>query len=221
MWQWEEWPERWKQKEHGIDLVALTNDGKYWAIQAKCFDPTRQLIKDDIDSFMNESGRKKFTYRLLIATTNKTNWIARDILEAAGELAQVIPIGTHLRDQIVKAEIIWPTDLKKKIIPHEPHKPLPHHKKAINDVIANFKKSSKGQLIMACGTGKTFTSIKIAERINAKRILVLVPSLNLISQAIKEWGRNFKDPFSMCIVCSDETVMRDYRRAWNTSNNKT
>ena len=57
-----------------------------------------------------------------------------------------------------------------------------------------------------CGTGKTFASIKIAERINGKRILILVPSLNLIAQAIKDWSRNHKKPFSMCVVCSDETV---------------
>jgi superfamily II DNA or RNA helicase len=208
VWLWKEWPDRWKQQEHGIDLVAITHDGDYWAIQAKCFDPTRQLIKEEIDSFISESARRKFSYRLLIATTNKTNWIARDILDAVGELAQVVPVGTHLRDEILKAEITWPTNINKKIAPHKPYKVWSHHKTAIKDVIANFKKSSKGQLIMACGTGKTFTSIKIAERINAKRILVLVPSLNLIAQSIKEWGRNHKKPFSMCVVCSDETVMR-------------
>jgi len=49
VWLWKEWPDRWKQQEHGIDLVAITHDGDYWAIQAKCFDPTRQPIRERIN----------------------------------------------------------------------------------------------------------------------------------------------------------------------------
>ena len=208
VWLWKEWPDRWKQPEHGIDLVAITHDGDYWAIQAKCFDPIYRVKYDDIDSFLTESSRKLFSYRLLIATTNKIGANARDAIEGKGKYAQAIPVGTHLRNELVKAEVTWPTDINKKPTPLKPFDPKPHQKKAIDSVITKFKKADKGQLIMACGTGKTFTSIKIAERLKAKRILVLVPSLNLVNQSIKEWNHNYKTPFKMCVVCSDETVIK-------------
>ena len=87
VWLWKEWPDRWKQPEHGIDLVAITHDGDYWAIQAKCFDPIYRVKYDDIDSFLAESSRKLFSYRLLIATTNRIGVNARDAIEGKGEYA--------------------------------------------------------------------------------------------------------------------------------------
>ena len=163
-------------------------------------------------SFLSNSNRKIFSYRLLIATTNHINPNGRDTING-----QEKPVGEFLRKDLLKADLVWPANIKTKFKPLPPLKPLPHQIQAIDKVIRKFKKSSKGQLIMACGTGKTFTSIKIAERINGKRILVLVPSLNLIAQAIKDWGRNHKKPFSMCVVCSDETVVKGQDAAVQTT----
>ncbi len=212
VWLWNEWPGRWTDKDLGIDLVAKTFGGECWAIQAKCYDPKYSITKGDIDSFLAYSGRKVFSYRLLIATTNQIAYNARDTING-----QEKPVGEVLRKDLLEADLKWPTNVTEKIKPLPPLKPLPHQIKAINEVVRKFKKSSKGQLIMACGTGKTFASIKIAEKINGKRILVLVPSLNLISQAIKDWARNHKKPFSMCVVCSDETVVKGEDAAVQTT----
>ena len=203
VWLWNEWPGRWTDKDLGIDLVAKTLGGEYWAIQAKCYNPKYAINKGDIDSFLSYSNRKIFSYRLLIATTNHIVNNGRDTING-----QEKPVGEVLRKDLLEADLKWPASVTEKIKPLAPLKPLPHQTQAINKVIRKFKKSSKGQLIMACGTGKTFVSIKIAERINGNRILVLVPSLNLIAQAIKDWSRNYKKQFSMCVVCSDETVVR-------------
>jgi predicted helicase len=88
-------------------------------------------------------------------------------------------------------------------------KPRPHQKAAINDVKRGFKKHSKGQLIMACGTGKTLTGLWIKEALKAQRTLLLVPSISLVQQNLSEWGRHAKQDFECLVVCSDETVKND------------
>ena len=61
---------------------------------------------------------------------------------------------------------------------------------------------------MACGTGKTFTSLKIAENIagNGKKVLFLVPSLALLSQSLTEWTQESEYPLHCFAVCSDSDV---------------
>jgi len=70
VWLWKKWPGRWGP-DAGIDLVAETKDGKLWAIQAKHYAPDNTVTKQEMDSFLAESGRPEFSYRLLIATTRK------------------------------------------------------------------------------------------------------------------------------------------------------
>ncbi len=82
--------------------------------------------------------------------------------------------------------------LKKK----EPKKLLDHQKEALEKVCEDLKEADRGKLIMACGTGKTFTSLKIAE--TGKRVLFLVPSLALISQTIREWTEDTEVPL-LCV----------------------
>ena len=76
MWLWKDWPDRWGA-DAGIDLVARTRDGQLWAIQAKAYDPARTVTKADLDTFLSESSRPQFTYRLLIATTDRLGATAR------------------------------------------------------------------------------------------------------------------------------------------------
>jgi len=76
VWLWDEWPDRWRDKECGIDLVAKTYDGDLWAIQAKCYKPEYAITKADIDKFLSWSNRKQFSYRLLIAPTSPSSLLA-------------------------------------------------------------------------------------------------------------------------------------------------
>jgi predicted helicase len=201
IWRWSEWPDRWGI-DNGIDLVARTKDGKLWAIQAKAVSPDRSIPKSELDSFLSESNRPQFDYRLIIATTDDIGRNARDTIKG-----QEKPVGLVLRGDLLGAQLRWPTRIGERPPPLPRRKPRPHQSVAIGDVLRGFRRHERGQLIMACGTGKTLTALWIAEKLNSRRTLVLVPSLSLITQTLAEWGRTSRRPFDYLVVCSDETVV--------------
>ena len=202
VWLWNEYPDRWGP-DCGIDLVFKHKNGQIWAVQAKCYDTNNTISKADIDTFLSESNRKEIDKRLLIATTDKLSKNARQVC-----LAQEKPVVLFLHADFDKAAIEYPSNLaslksaKRKELP----KPRSHQENAINDVIAGFKEDACGQLIMACGTGKTFTSLWIKEELNAQTTLVLLPSLSLLSQTLREWTFAAKNQFEALCVCSDVSV---------------
>jgi superfamily II DNA or RNA helicase len=198
---WDDWPGRWGP-DAGIDLVAKTKDGQLWAIQAKGYNSDYSIKKSDIDSFMSESSRPEFSYRLLIASTDKVGDKAERTMNA-----QEKPVGQVLLHDLERAELDWPSSIND-LRPAEdvPKTPRPHQQCAIDDVLAGFSESDRGQLIMACGTGKTLISLWIMESLEASCTLVLVPSLSLLKQTIPDWLRNRSHDFEFLPVCSDETV---------------
>ncbi|MGV0991177.1 MAG: Helicase associated domain protein [Mycobacterium sp.] len=203
VWLWNDWPGR-KGGDSGIDLVAEDHDGKLWAIQAKAYNPKYSISKRDVDKFVAESSRTTFTHRLLIGTTDKRHHIAVRLMDDLG-----IPfIGlTQLRE--ADDYLDWPTSpaALRPSKPLKPKKPWDYQKVAITDVVKGFKTADRGQLIMACGTGKTLTAWFITEKLAAERTLVLVPSLSLLKQTMREWQTaNPKKPFATLPVCSDESV---------------
>ncbi|MCH8983360.1 MAG: DEAD/DEAH box helicase family protein [Acidobacteria bacterium] len=201
VWLWDEWPGRWGA-DAGIDLVAKTADGDLWAIQAKAYSPEYSITKKDVNTFISESGRREFSYRLLVATTNRIGVTALRTLEG-----QEKPSGLKLASDLNKAELEWPDspdDLR--VLPPVPKDPFPHNQEAVADVVAGFEKVDRGQLIMACGTGKTLVGLWVAEQLDSQRTLVLVPSLSLLAQTLREWTANTRRPFTFLPVCSDETV---------------
>jgi superfamily II DNA or RNA helicase len=200
VWLWNDWPGRWGP-DKGIDLIAQTLHGKLWAIQGKAVHFDRTIPKSELDSFLSESNRPQFDYRLIIATTDDIGRNARDTI--AG---QEKPVGLVLRGELLAAEVHWPTRIGEQPRPLPRKSPRPHQATAVRDVMRGFRNHERGQLIMACGTGKTLTALWIAEKLASRRTLVLVPSLSLISQTLTEWGRNAAAPFDYLVVCSDETV---------------
>jgi superfamily II DNA or RNA helicase len=204
VWLWDEWVGRWGG-DAGIDLVAEDHDGRLWAIQAKAYAPENTVTKADVDKFLAESSRSVFSYRLLIATTDKLHHVARRTIN--DQEKQVAFVG--LAD-LATSEVRWPrspTDLRPSPLP-KPARPRDHQREAITNVVKGFKDADRGQLIMACGTGKTLTSLFIKEKLDAERTLVLVPSLSLLKQTMQVWRVNAKVPFEALPVCSDETVGR-------------
>jgi hypothetical protein len=81
VWRWADWPGRWGG-DAGIDLVAEDHEGRLWAIQAKCYDPAYSVTKADVDTFLSESSRAIFGFRLLVATTDRLGTTARRTIEA-------------------------------------------------------------------------------------------------------------------------------------------
>jgi len=192
------------KKDTGIDLVAITSDGQFHAIQCKNYSPDYSIRKNDIDSFFTASGKSFFTYRIIVTTTDQWTANAQDSLES-----QNPPVSKIDLHNLENSVIDWSQY-------HENTKPVlraqktlrEHQVDALNGAISGLKTAHRGKLIMACGTGKTFTSLKIAEDIagKGKRVLFLVPSLSLMGQTLTEWTQESAVPLKSFAVCSDSDV---------------
>ncbi|OMC22242.1 DEAD/DEAH box helicase [Mycobacterium colombiense] len=215
VWRWIDWPDRKGKSDTGIDLVARERDtGKYTAVQCKFYEPTHTLSKGDIDSFFTASGKNTFTNRVIISTTDRWGKNAEDAL--ADQTKPVQRIGmAEIAESPIDWDIAWPAgQLEVSISPAVRHLPRPHQDRAIEAVFRGFGAGNdRGKLIMACGTGKTFTALKVAERIAAEhrgnaKILLLVPSISLLSQTLREWTAQTELDLRAYAVCSDTKVSR-------------
>ncbi len=227
IWRWSEWPLNREQHDTGIDLVALTESGEYWAFQCKFFDPASKVSKHDIDSFLSASAvnftdeegeTHTFSARYVVATCE----IGQNAYQTMN--AQTIPANFISAEQFdlsgINWDIFWDqfteqvsgTAEDARIAPKELR---PHQRNAFNDVLHGFETCARGKLIMACGTGKTFTSLRIAEGIvsDGGVMLYLVPSLSLLGQTLCAWTIDAKRTLRPVLVCSDTAINeQDARR---------
>ncbi|OBY33195.1 DEAD/DEAH box helicase [Mycolicibacter kumamotonensis] len=215
VWRWIDWPGRDGKADTGIDLVARERDtGDYTAIQCKFYEPTHTLAKGDIDSFFTASGKTAFTNRVIISTTDRWGKNAEAALDDQTKPVQRIGMA-EIAESPIDWDIAWPAgDLHVDLSPALKHQPRPHQDQAIDAVFRGFAAGNeRGKLIMACGTGKTFTALKIAERTaadngGAARILFLVPSISLLSQTLRAWTAQTELDLRAFAVCSDTKVPR-------------
>jgi predicted helicase len=202
IWLWDEYPHRWG-RDCGIDLIFKHKDGKTWAVQAKCYSPDYEVRKSDLDKFLSESNREIINHRLLVATTDRIGQNAKQVCAA-----QEKPVVQYLLNHFDGAALDYPDNIKnistgKRRPPPEPRV---HQLEAVENILLGFSTGDRGQLVMACGTGKTFVCLWVKERLKAKRTLVLLPSLGLLSQTLHEWAFAARDQFEALCVCSDQTV---------------
>ena len=192
-------------RDTGIDLVAQTaGTGEIHAIQCKLYDASYKLQKKDIDSFFTASGKKPFTHRVIVCTTNHWSEHAEEALR--DQQPPVSKIDLH---DLENSQIDWARYQPKAPPALKPKKELREHQQsALKAVREGLAKANRGKMIMACGTGKTFTSLKVAEAIAGKggRVLFLVPSLSLLSQTLTEWTQESAIPLHSFAVCSDSDV---------------
>jgi len=191
-------------RDVGIDLVAQTATGEYHAIQCKLYAEDYHLQKKDIDSFFTASGKKPFTHRIIVSTTNHWSEHAEDAL--CDQQPPVSKIDLH---DLENSQIDWASYAPKAAPVLKSKKQLREHQQAaLAAAQAGLASADRGKLIMACGTGKTFTALKIAETLagKGKRVLFLVPSLNLLSQTLTEWTQESETPLHSFAVCSDSDV---------------
>ncbi|GAB0112727.1 DNA damage-inducible protein [Acidisoma sp. C75] len=193
-------------KDTGIDLVARTRaTGEFHAIQCKLYGADHVIPKSGIDSFLAASGNRRFTQRIIIASTAHWNDNAMAMLES-----QHVPVTVIDLPQLESSVVDWARyQPKAKDTALRPKKqPRDHQQMAIREVTAGFQEADRGRMIMACGTGKTFTSLKIAEQVAGagKQVLFLVPSLSLLSQTLTEWTQESAIPLHSFAVCSDSDV---------------
>lgn len=220
VWLWNEFPGRKDLggNDTGIDLVALTNEGDYWAIQCKCYQETTVIDKPAVDSFLSTSSRSfkgedlkttHFSHRLWIATTS-IKWGINAEQAITNQHPAVSRINIF---DLENAPVDW-TKLERGISGEDArnakYPPKPHQLKAINDTHSYFQNNDRGKLIMACGTGKTFTSLRIAENETNGNgfILFLVPSIALLGQALNEWYAQAIEPINAICICSDPEITK-------------
>lgn len=212
VWLWKEFPYNAGKHDSGIDLVAKRKGlEEYCAIQCKFYAANYSVSKDDVDTFLSASGKSfwvngvetRYTERIIVSTTDKWTSTAEDTI--VGQKPSVNRI--RLQD-LKESSIDWksfslanPENMKRSAL-----KVLrPHQREALDDVLHGFENADRGKLIMACGTGKTFTSLRIAEAMlkGKGNVLFLVPSISLLNQSLTEWTAQTKYDFSVYAICSD------------------
>ncbi len=201
IWRWPDWPERealtgLDGRDMGVDLVARRMSGEWVAIQCKCYEDRHTLGKGEIDKFLGGSQQPIFRLRWIVATCRWGPIAERAIHNAHPQVTQ-IDFRQYLNVQVEEG------DAKRPV-----QEPWPLQEEAIEDAVAGLTNHDRGRLIMACGTGKTFTALRIAEQIveDGQRILFAAPTIALVSQARREWLRQTTRKLECIVVCSDPTA---------------
>ena len=193
--------------DHGIDLIATNMDETFTAIQCKFFDKSL-IAKNDIDSFFAASDRLYFTRRILVDTSE--HGLNDVVNKQVHDSSSSKDFNRITLDKFEDSNIDWEVYLdQNQLVKSKPrNNPRAHQLEAIEKTLSGFKTSDRGKLIMACGTGKTLTALKIAENIAGqnKRVLFLMPSLALISQALNEWAQQSSIDIYPLAVCSDSEI---------------
>ena len=227
VWLWEEFPARsgLGGKDLGIDLVARTELGDYWAIQCKCYADDTVIDKGAVDSFLANASRsfidpetlqtKEFSNLVWVSTSGR-KWGANAETAIQG-LDKFNRINIYdLEDSPVDWEKLQ-NDLYGNDAKHKPREPKPHQNAAIAAAEKYFVENGaeRGKLIMACGTGKTYTSLRIVEKITPENaaILFLVPSIALLGQTLNAWMFDKSENMKAICVCSDSKATRKMRDA--------
>lgn len=191
-------------KDTGIDLVGTNaDDGLFTAIQCKMYELGHKVSKADIDSFVSASDKEHFTKRFIVATNQ--NW-SDNVLNDLKDKRVPVTVITH--SDLASSNVDWSAYAKGQVANVKTRKLRSYQREAINRVMIGFKEHNRGKLIMACGTGKTFTSMKLVESYLGAGgfVLFLVPSLSLLSQTLADWKRNCAIHINAFAVCSDTST---------------
>ncbi len=209
---WSDWELRGKEGDRGIDMVITTASKEYIAVQCKFYQDSVSL--NDIATFLSKLqsgvGEIGFKKGIIISTSN----LSSNALEEIEQIrkSKGIDIVEISEEDFIYSQIDWekfdPTQTQGELPLCDKKKPRPHQIEAIKATKEYFSdpKNTRGKLIMACGTGKTYTSLKIMEALEPKITLFLAPSIALLSQTFREYAQEKSDPFYASIVCSDDKV---------------
>ena len=210
----------------GIDIVALTVDDDYWAIQCKCLQADAYIDKAAVDTFLSTSSRlfhtspnvvTGFTRRYWISTSNNWSAKAEDTIKN-----QMPPVSRINLSDLQQAAVDWAKleeGLHGEAARLEKKQLRPHQIEALNKTHEHFKTADRGKLIMACGTGKTLNSLRIAENETGGKglILFLVPSIALLGQTLREWCADAQNPINPICICSDPEVSKKKTKIEDTN----
>lgn len=200
------------KKDTGVDLVARKREtGELVAVQCKFYSKDTTIRKEHIDSFLNEVGKQFYSEGIIVTSTDKWSDNANDALKFRDK-----PIVRIALSDLQESKIDWSSysfNNPGKVKLQDKKSPRPHQIPAIEAVVEGFKTVNRGKLIMAPGTGKTYTSMAIAEKMadvkkDVFRVLYLVPSIQLLSQTLRSWTADTKFNMDSIAVCSDRKVTK-------------
>jgi predicted helicase len=209
VWHYSDWAkdrESYSNKDIGIDLVAKLRDEEgYCAIQCKFYLPDHTITKEDLDSFISAAATQDFNRLLLLDTSTQS--IGKNAQSVFDNLTQDY-VRVHL-SELEQSRIDWLTYIREdRIRLHSQKSPRDHQVQAMKAVREGLEEGDRGKVIMACGTGKTYTALKISEDLAGpnKKVLYMVPSLALMSQTVREWKNDALHDFVAFSACSDVKV---------------
>ncbi len=217
---WSEWELRGNKGDRGIDMVITTASKEYIAVQCKFHQDSISL--NDISTFLSQLqagvGEVRFKKGIIISTSKLTH-AALEEIEQIRSTGMGIDIDEITEEDFIYSRIDWekfdPTKTEDEIPLCDKKRPRPHQTEAIEETKKYFSnpKNARGKLIMACGTGKTYTSLKIMEALEPKITLFLAPSIALLSQTFREYAQEKSEPFYASIVCSDDKVGKSAKKS--------
>lgn len=218
VWMWSNAPTN-DGADIGIDLVAKDReDNSYWAIQCKCLDDDATLDYKSVGTFFGKTGIDG-TYPHTMIVTSASRFSAH--LETVADNWNTVRIFT---DNMAESEIDYSDWIEGRTITTRVLKqPREHQRMAINACLEKFKTYDRGKLIMACGTGKTITALRLTEEYldslgkTGGRILFLAPSIALVGQSMREWANQSALPMECAVVCSDARASGLDEDTWESS----
>jgi predicted helicase len=210
VWEWSDWPGRDNAPDTGVDLVARERGtGDLVAIQCKFYSPTASLDWRQVSTFAGMMGYPDFASGMIVSTAGRESANVHRNLDKVEKDVSIWRV-----DDFEESRVDWDhyelTDSTMELPFREGKSLRPHQAEAIADVVQGFATADRGQMIMACGTGKTFTSLRLAEQAVGVggTVLFLVPSINLLSQSVQAWAADASVPLATFAVCSDAQAGR-------------
>ena len=216
VWMWDDAPEELRKgyADTGIDLVALDNDGSYWAIQAKCY-TGRKLSEGDVSTFfMNALAEDDRYGHFMIADT------APAVTKTFENFMNDHPDRDIVRldlDTMRHANLDWGAfEAGSRSGVRTTYDPRPHQIEAIEAVKRELADHDRCSLVMACGTGKTLTALRLCEQYpgTGGTVLFLAPSISLVSQSMRDWVNQTRGRINVYVVCSDAKASKVSEEAY-------
>ena len=192
----------------GIDGVYQDQAGNYIPYQVKYRTDMDTLPYGEISPFLGIT-EKSLQDRMIFTNARK---LSVDVANRIGVRSFRADKFHELTEADFKGIHAWLTD--KKAEPDKRWDPLPHQREAIEKITAGLKEADRTTAVMACGTGKTLVALWAAEAQDPKTVLVLVPSLALLSQTLPDWCKqtSWGNRFRYLCVCSDASVDREAKQ---------
>ena len=209
VWLWRDWPGNNGRHDVGIDIVAEERDGgDLVAIQCKFHGPDTRILREHANSFLGAYGADQFARGIFVTTSDNWTGNAQEALDSFGK-----PVARWGPEVFENSSIDWANfDLNRPAeLTRRPTKTLRDYQDAaLRDVRSGFEEHDRGKLIMACGSGKTFTALRIAEAMVGVggTVLFLTPSISLLSQSLIDWANDADLPLKPFAVCSDTRAGR-------------